>query len=319
MTVLALLIAVLLHEGVRGWRVHRGAVFFPYILPCSRGRPRVQRLPAVQRRPQRGSCVPSVSAALAKDWLGSPGLAIWSVGGVVVWQQLGFGVVVFLAALLSLPHEVIEAARLDGVSWWQLQTRVQIPQIRTHHRVLRRHRGDHGAVVGVHLRLRHHRRRARQQLHRHGVLHLEERFRAGIGGAGERRGCLRPGPRRSADRRRTCGCASAPTTQEESCEAVHSSPGRSCSSLVTVAALAPLTFMLLTSLKTPEDYQQHPFGLPTSPTLANYVSGHRGPAHAALGDEQHHRHRPGGRGVKRHGRARGLRGHVRPVPRPRAR
>lgn len=41
--------------------------------------------------------------------------------------------------------------------------------------------------------------------------------------------------------------------------------------LMTLAALAPLTFMLLTSLKTPEDYQQHPLGLPSSPTLDNYV------------------------------------------------
>jgi ABC-type sugar transport system permease subunit len=68
---------------------------------------------------------------LARDWIGSPHLAIWSVGGVVIWQQLGFGVVVFLAALLSLPHEVVEAARLDGASWWQLQTQVQIPQLRS--------------------------------------------------------------------------------------------------------------------------------------------------------------------------------------------
>ena len=48
----------------------------------------------------------------ARDWLGSPDLAIWSVGGVVIWQQLGFGVVVFLAALLALPGDVVEAARL---------------------------------------------------------------------------------------------------------------------------------------------------------------------------------------------------------------
>ena len=41
---------------------------------------------------------------------------------------------------------------------------------------------------------------------------------------------------------------------------------------VTLAALAPLTFMLITSIKTPEDYARHPLGLPTSPTLANYVT-----------------------------------------------
>lgn len=39
---------------------------------------------------------------------------------------------------------------------------------------------------------------------------------------------------------------------------------------VTIAALAPLTFMLVTSLKSPQDYAQHPLGLPTAPTLRNY-------------------------------------------------
>lgn len=41
---------------------------------------------------------------------------------------------------------------------------------------------------------------------------------------------------------------------------------------VTLAALAPLTFMLITSLKSPQDYAAHPLALPTSPTLSNYAS-----------------------------------------------
>lgn len=130
MTMLALLIAVVLHDGIRGWRVHRGMVFLPYILPAAGiglAFGALLQFNGVLNQAVRGVGL----GFLAQDWLGSPNLAIWSVGGVVVWQQLGFGVVVFLAALLSLPHEVVEAARLDGVSWWQLQTRVQIPQLRS--------------------------------------------------------------------------------------------------------------------------------------------------------------------------------------------
>lgn len=41
--------------------------------------------------------------------------------------------------------------------------------------------------------------------------------------------------------------------------------------LMTVAAVAPLTFMVVSSIKTPPDYQAHPLGFPTSPTLDNYV------------------------------------------------
>ena len=130
MTALALLIAVVLHDGVRGWRVHRGAVFLPYILPAvgiGLAFGALLQFNGAFNQAVRGLGL----GFLAQDWLGSPHLAIWSVGGVVVWQQLGFGVVVFLAALLSLPQEVVEAARLDGASWWQLQTRVQIPQLRS--------------------------------------------------------------------------------------------------------------------------------------------------------------------------------------------
>lgn len=129
MTVLALLIAVILHDGIRGWRFYRAAVFLPYILPAVG----IGLAFSVFLQFNGGlntALRASGLGGLAVDWLGSPTWAIWSVGGVVVWQQLGFGVVVFLAALLSLPVEVTEAARLDGVSWWQLQTRIQLPQIR---------------------------------------------------------------------------------------------------------------------------------------------------------------------------------------------
>jgi ABC-type sugar transport system permease subunit len=129
MTALALLIAVVLHDGARGWRFHRSAVFLPYILPAVGIGLAFGAL--LQFNGAFNQAVRALGLGfLAQDWLGSPDLAIWSVGGVVVWQQLGFGVVVFLAALLSLPQEVVEAARLDGVSWWQLQTQVQIPQLR---------------------------------------------------------------------------------------------------------------------------------------------------------------------------------------------
>ena len=129
MTVLALLVASVLNTGLRGGRLYRSVVFLPYTLPAvgiglafSVFLQLNGGLNALLRHVGLG--------AVALDWLGSPDLAIYSVGAVVIWQQLGFGVVVFLAALLALPAEVSEAARIDGASWWQLQTRVHLPQIR---------------------------------------------------------------------------------------------------------------------------------------------------------------------------------------------
>ncbi|MDX3385227.1 sugar ABC transporter permease [Streptomyces niveiscabiei] len=59
----------------------------------------------------------AVNSALGgrgQDWLGDPGLALWSVVGVVVWQFAGYSMVIFLAGLQSVPKELHEAAQLDG-------------------------------------------------------------------------------------------------------------------------------------------------------------------------------------------------------------
>ena len=49
-----------------------------------------------------------------QDWLGDPGLALWSVVAVIVWQFAGYSMVIFLAGLQSVPAEVQEAATMDG-------------------------------------------------------------------------------------------------------------------------------------------------------------------------------------------------------------
>ena len=129
MTVLALTIALFLNDRIRGWRQYRAIVFFPYILPATAIGLTFSYL--LQRNGVLNTLLRDVGAdSLALDWLGSAKVVMFSIGGVIVWQQLGFGVVVFTAALLALPREVTEAALIDGASWWKLQTRVHLPQIR---------------------------------------------------------------------------------------------------------------------------------------------------------------------------------------------
>jgi raffinose/stachyose/melibiose transport system permease protein len=52
--------------------------------------------------------------AEGKDWLGDPGLALWMIVLVVVWQFAGYSMVIFLAGLQSVPKEIYEAAAIDG-------------------------------------------------------------------------------------------------------------------------------------------------------------------------------------------------------------
>ncbi len=64
------------------------------------------------------------------NWLGSPSLALMSVILVDVWHWVPFVFLILFAAVEGLPVDVLEAARIDGASRWQLIRRVQIPLLR---------------------------------------------------------------------------------------------------------------------------------------------------------------------------------------------
>jgi ABC-type sugar transport system permease subunit len=129
MTVIALVVALILNDRVRGWRQYRAIVFLPYILPATAIGLTFSYL--LQRNGVLNTLLRDIGlGGVAFDWLGSAHWVVTSIGGVVIWQQFGFGVVVFTAALLALPGEVTEAARLDGAGWWQVQRLILMPQIR---------------------------------------------------------------------------------------------------------------------------------------------------------------------------------------------
>ena len=55
-----------------------------------------------------------------QNFLNSPGQALPVTAALVVWQNLGFQIVLFLAGLAAIPRSLYEAAELDGASGWQL-------------------------------------------------------------------------------------------------------------------------------------------------------------------------------------------------------
>lgn len=68
--------------------------------------------------------------SLAHDWLGDPKTALLTVMGVLIWIQLGYPVVIFMAGLQRVDPALNEAAEIDGASWWQRLWRITVPQIR---------------------------------------------------------------------------------------------------------------------------------------------------------------------------------------------
>ncbi|MGH3733893.1 MAG: carbohydrate ABC transporter permease [Acidimicrobiales bacterium] len=128
-TFLSLAVALMINTTFRGVRHYRAIVFLPYILPATAMGLSFSYL--LQGNGIVDQLLTNLHLSfLIHDWLGSPSWVIFSIGGVIVWQQFGFGVVVFSAALLAVPGETIEAARIDGANWWVVQRKILIPQIR---------------------------------------------------------------------------------------------------------------------------------------------------------------------------------------------
>lgn len=69
-------------------------------------------------------------ASLARNWLGDPAYALYSVMAIMVWVQIGYPVVMFMAGLQRVDPELYEAADLDGASWWQRFSRIAVHLIR---------------------------------------------------------------------------------------------------------------------------------------------------------------------------------------------
>jgi raffinose/stachyose/melibiose transport system permease protein len=66
----------------------------------------------------------------AKPWVADPTWAIWTVLVVVVWQNTGFAMVIYMAGLAAVPVEIEEAAAIDGANLWQRFWHITLPSIR---------------------------------------------------------------------------------------------------------------------------------------------------------------------------------------------
>lgn len=71
----------------------------------------------------------SLAGGRAVGWLTDPRWALAAVAAATVWKDLGFNVVVLLAALQGVPDDLVEAARIDGAGSWGVFRHVMVPAI----------------------------------------------------------------------------------------------------------------------------------------------------------------------------------------------
>jgi len=125
----SIVVAVLIYDRVRGWRLARSVVLLPYIIAV----PIVGVVASYlfQFNGAINEILRSVGLErIAVDWLGSSKYALLTVMLVIVWREIGFGIVLMLARLSSIDEAQLESATMDGANWFQRLRYVILPELK---------------------------------------------------------------------------------------------------------------------------------------------------------------------------------------------
>lgn len=60
-------------------------------------------------------------------WFVDAELGLWAVIASIVWKVVGFGMILFVAAIQSVGEDIQEAATMDGAGYWQRVLRITLP------------------------------------------------------------------------------------------------------------------------------------------------------------------------------------------------
>jgi multiple sugar transport system permease protein len=122
---LGLGIAIALQRITRGRGLFRALYFMPFITPIVAAAWVWQWMYSQNFGPLNQFL--TTVGLPAQPFLRSPSQALYSVMAMVVWQYLGFQVVIFLAGLEAIPRVYYEAAEVDGAAGWHLFRHITIP------------------------------------------------------------------------------------------------------------------------------------------------------------------------------------------------
>lgn len=127
--VIALGVALLLNQIIRMQALFRAIYFVPYVTS-------IVAVAWVWRwlyQPQFGplNVFLSFLGLPQQPFLKHPSQALYAITAVVVWQGLGFAIIIFLAGLQQIPEMYYEAAKLDGANRWQSFRHITLPLLNT--------------------------------------------------------------------------------------------------------------------------------------------------------------------------------------------
>ncbi|GAA2624959.1 carbohydrate ABC transporter permease [Paractinoplanes durhamensis] len=119
---LALVFALLLDSGlVKGRRFFRLAFFLPYAVPGV--------VAAIMWGYLYSPNLSPFTAVTATADLLSPTLVLWAMANVVTWIYVGYNMLIIYSALLAVPTEIYEAAKIDGAGAFRTAWSIKIPMV----------------------------------------------------------------------------------------------------------------------------------------------------------------------------------------------
>jgi raffinose/stachyose/melibiose transport system permease protein len=113
--IIGLPLAALLTSRLRSRNILRSVAFFPVLVSTVA----VGITWAVLMHPSQGLINRTIGllGVHGPSWLTDPQIALLSVALVDVWKGVGLALVIFMAGILSIPEEYLDAVRLDGGAW----------------------------------------------------------------------------------------------------------------------------------------------------------------------------------------------------------
>jgi sn-glycerol 3-phosphate transport system permease protein len=125
--VLALLIATMAYQPVKGAKIYRTLLIWPYAIS-----PVVAGLIFLLLFNPTGGIINyflNNLFGLKIPWLNNPAFAPWAVIIASVWKSLGFNILFYIAGLQNVPEDLKEAASIDGANALQRFFRIVVPML----------------------------------------------------------------------------------------------------------------------------------------------------------------------------------------------
>lgn len=126
LAVIPLFLAILINRNIKGITLYKILIYLPVIVSIV-----VAAIAFKWLYAQQGilNYILSVFHINAIGWLTDPKYAIYSVIIVTIWKGIGYYMMIYLAALMSVPQELYEACDIDGAGFWTKHLTVTVPHI----------------------------------------------------------------------------------------------------------------------------------------------------------------------------------------------